>query len=123
MLWLIQMLFLTCVEDAGGQRWRKALVQQQFAENHPCGFSGEAFLQSAQPEVVEVSLESDGHDGHVAGVFPVDALSVRNQLMRQIPAGEQAAVQGDVGQPGEALYCFFQNSFPHFCALSPDSVQ
>lgn len=38
---------LTGVEDTGGQRRREALVQQQFAENHPGGLSREAPLQGA----------------------------------------------------------------------------
>lgn len=104
---------LTCVEDAGGQRRRKALVQQEFAENHPCRLPGEPPLQGAQPEVVEVSMETDCHDGHVARVLPVDALLLSDELMGKVAAGEQAPVQSDVGQPGEAFGGFFQHSSPH----------
>lgn len=104
---------LTRVEDAGGQRRRKALVQQEFAENHPCRLPGEPPLQGAQPEVVEVSMETDCHNGHVARVLPVDALLLSDELMGKVAAGEQAPVQSDVGQPGETFGGFFQHSSPH----------
>lgn len=105
----------TCVEDTGGQRRRKALVQQEFAENHPGGLAREAPLQSPQPEVVEVAVESDGHHGHVARVPPVDALLLGDELVGKVTAGEQAAVQGDVGQPGEPFGGFFQHGSAHVC--------
>lgn len=105
----------TCVEDTGGQRRRKALVQQQFAENLPGGLAREAPLQRPQPEVVEVAVESDGHHGHVARVPPVDALLLGDELVGKVTAGEQAAVQGDVGQPGEPLGGFFQHGSAHVC--------
>lgn len=79
---------LTGVEDTGGQRRREALIQQQFAENHPGGLSGEAPLQGAEPEVVKVSVEADCHYGDVASVFPVNALLLSHELVGQVTAGE-----------------------------------
>ncbi|TNN36949.1 hypothetical protein EYF80_052891 [Liparis tanakae] len=104
---------VTCVEDAGGQRRREALVQQQFAEHHPGGLPGETPLQGSQPEVIEVSMETDGHDGHVASVFPVDALLLGNELVDEVATSEQAPVQSDVGEPGEPFGGFFQDRAPH----------
>lgn len=83
------------------------MVQQKFAENHPRRLPGKASLQRAQPEIIEVSLESDGHDGDIPRVFPVYVLPLSDELVREVPAGEQAAVQSDVGQPGEPLGGFF----------------
>lgn len=83
---------LARIKDTGGQRRRKALVQEEFAENHPCGLSWEPSLQGPQPEVVEVSMETDGHDGHVARVLPVYALLLSNELMSKVTAGKQAPV-------------------------------
>lgn len=78
----------TCVEDTRGQRRREALVQQEFAEHHRRGLPGKTPLQGAQPEVVEVSMETGGYNGHVAGVLPVHALLLRDELMDQVAAGE-----------------------------------
>lgn len=79
---------LTRVEDTGGQRRRKALVQQEFAENHPGGFSWETALQGPQPEVIKVPMETDCHYGHIASVFPVHALLLSHELVHQVTAGE-----------------------------------
>lgn len=103
----------TRVEDTGGQRRREALVQQEFAEDHAGGLAREAPLQRAQPEVVEVAVERDGHYGHVARVPPVDALLLGDELVGKVTAGEQAAVQGDVGQPREPFGGFFQHGSAH----------
>ena len=107
---------LTCVEDTGGQRWREALVQQQFAENHPDRLPREAPLQGPEPEVIKVSMETGSHDGHVTSVSPVNALLLSYELMDQVTSGKEAAVQGDIGQPGESFGGFFQHSSPHFDA-------
>lgn len=103
----------TCVEDTGGQRRRKALVQQEFAEYHAGRLSRETALQRAQPEVVEVAMERDGHHGHVARVLPVDAFLLGDELVGKVTSGEQAPVQGDVGQPGEPFGGFFQHGSAH----------
>lgn len=59
-------------------------------------------------------METDGHNGHIARMLPVYALLLSDELMGKVTAGEQAAVQGDVGQPGEPFGGFFQHSSPHF---------
>lgn len=89
------------------------MVQQQLPENHSHRLPRESLLQGAQPEVIEVSMETYGHDGHIARVAPVDALLLRDQLMGEISPRKQAAVQGDVGQPGEALHRLLQHGPPH----------
>lgn len=58
-------------------------------------------------------METDRHDGHVARVAPVDAFLLRDELVGEISSGKQAAVQGDVGQPGEPFDRFFQHCSPH----------
>lgn len=58
-------------------------------------------------------METYCHNGHVARVAPVDAFLLRDELMGEISSGKQAAVQSDVGQPGEPFDRFFQHSSPH----------
>lgn len=58
-------------------------------------------------------METYRHDGHVARVAPVDAFLLRHELMGEISSGKQAAVQSDVGQPGEPFDRLLEHCSPH----------
>lgn len=47
-------------------------------------------------------METESDQGDVPRVGPVDVLPPREKLMDQVPSGEQAAVQRNVGDPREA---------------------
>lgn len=91
----------TCVEDGVSKRRRHRLVQQQLPQHHPGGISGESPLQEPHPKETEVAMETERDQGDVPRVGPVDVLPPREPLMDQVPPSEQAAVQRDVGGPGE----------------------
>lgn len=44
-------------------------------------------------------MEREGDERDVARLPPVDLLPSREPLVDEVPAGEQAAVHGDVGDP------------------------
>lgn len=91
----------TCVEDGAGKRRRHRLVQHQLPQHRPAGIPGEPPLQEPHPKEAEVTMETEGDQGDVARVGPVDVLPRREPLMDQVPPGEQTAVQRDVGGPRE----------------------
>jgi len=93
---------VTCVEDAGGQRCRYALVHEQLPQHHPDRIPGKPPLQEPHPEETEVPVESERDHGHVPRVSPVQFVRrPRQPLVDEVPAGEQAAVQRHVGGPRE----------------------
>lgn len=47
-------------------------------------------------------METERDQGHVPCVAPVDSVPPREPLVDEVPSGEQAAVQRDVGDPREA---------------------
>lgn len=58
-------------------------------------------------------METYRHNGHIARVAPVYAFLLRDKLMGEISSGKQAAVQSDIGQPGEPFHRFLQHCSPH----------
>lgn len=91
----------TRVEDAGGQRGRRGLVQEQLPHHHPQGVPGEPALQEPHPEEVEVSMETERDDGHVPRLPPVHFPPPREPLVHDVAPGEQPPVQRDVDGPRE----------------------
>lgn len=66
-------------------------------------------------------METYRHNGNVARVAPVDAFLLRDELMGEISSGKQAAVQSDVGQPGEPFDRFLQHCPPHHGTVTVSS--
>lgn len=91
----------TCVEDAGSQRRRCGLVQEQFPHHHPGGVPGKPPLQEPHPEEIEVAMETERDHGDVPRVAPVHFVPPREPLVDEVPPGEQTAVQCNVGDPRE----------------------
>lgn len=89
----------TCVEDGGSERRRCGLVQDQLPQHHARGIPGKPALQEAHPEEAEVAVETESDERDVARLPPVHFVPPRKPLVDEVPADEQAAIHGDVGDP------------------------
>lgn len=92
----------TCVEGADGERRGERLVQHELLHHRSQRVTGEASLQEPHPEEIEVAVKAERDHGHVSRVRPVHLLFTREALVHEIPAREQAPVQGHIGRPREA---------------------